>query len=93
MFINKCIICEKDVPIILDSSGDDKSGLLPNIEGGTLSIHFGYGSKFDLFIEEIKREIQIQGCICDNCFDRKKHLTRKVCVKTKRQFKELKNDY
>lgn len=36
----KCIICEENVRIIFD--GNIKVGLLPNIEGGDISLTFRY---------------------------------------------------
>lgn len=73
-FTWKCIVCEKEVEIIYEEQQD--LGILPNMEGGTIEFDFGYGSRFDTLNEPHR----IQGCICDNCFVNKKHLTRKVAI-------------
>jgi GT2 family glycosyltransferase len=86
-----CIVCDK--PLInhcLCKDDDDKydnSGFFPNIEGGTARITFGYGSKndqIDCFIEHQRKEYI--ACICDDCFDNKKSLIKKVLVFDKKKF-------
>jgi len=77
----RCIICEKEIPIDPLAPDDDNDGTLPCIEGGTIEIHFGWFSKFDQFQDLSNRDIRIQSCICDSCFENKKHLTRQIEVK------------
>ena len=68
----KCIVCEKVMEII--NSGSMSPGFFPNIDGGTIIMDFGYGSKFD----QINSQSEIHSCICDKCFEKKRHLTREV---------------
>lgn len=76
----QCICCEKEIPVHPDGQfGDDNSGLFPSLEGGTIEISFGFGSKFDQIRDLMSpRDIRIQSAICDKCFETKKDLTRKV---------------
>lgn len=77
----KCICCEKPIEILEDNKDDDKNDLLPNLVGGTIEIHFGYGSKFDQLEDMVSRhDVRIQSAICDSCFYKKEHLTRKIEV-------------
>jgi hypothetical protein len=78
-----CICCEKEIPIYTDGyAGNDEEGVLPNLEGGTIEIHFGFGSKFDQLEDMLSRQdYRIQGSICDSCFQEKQNLTRKVEVR------------
>lgn len=83
-----CICCEKEIPVYADGyAGNDEEGTLPNLEGGTIQIHFGFGSKFDQ-IEDMLGHIdyRIQGGICDKCFKKKQLLTRKVMVIETRKY-------
>lgn len=73
-FVWTCICCEKPVKIIYD--GDDEKSLYPNLVGGTFELHFGYGSKHDNLVDGDV----FQGCICDDCADKKKHLMRSVLI-------------
>ena len=78
MWLWKCLVCEKDLTPDADWSGDDDQGSLPNLEGGTIDINFGYGSRFDDV--NVSRRIQHQACICDDCYEKKMGLTRAVMV-------------
>jgi len=86
----KCIICEQNVKVIFD--GNMEKGYFPNIEGGNISIKFEYGSKHDMFLLQSTGDLKYQMCICDNCFDKKKHLSRLIRVIRKTKWKEIKND-
>ena len=58
-------------------AGDDSQALWPVVEGGTVSIDFGYGSRFD----DMNSDglcVEHQACICDDCYEAKRHLTRAV---------------
>lgn len=83
-----CICCGKEIPIYADGcAGNDEEGILPNLEGGTLEIHFGFGSKFDQIEDMVRhRNCRIQGAICDWCFQEKQSLTRKVEVRKSVRF-------
>jgi len=84
----KCLICEKEIRFDPNGPGNDEEGLLPNLEGGTIEINFGYGSKFDMLPDHMYiRDIRIQSAICDNCFEKKQSLTRKVEVIKKQKYK------
>jgi hypothetical protein len=88
-----CICCEKEVPIYIDGyPGNDEEGISPNLEGGTVEIHFGFGSKFDQ-IEDMmsRRDIRIQACVCDKCFTKKINLTRKIEVRKTRKYIQIGN--
>lgn len=77
-----CICCEKEIPFDPHGPGNDDEGLLPNLYGGTVEIHFGYGSKFDQLEDMMShRDIRIQSSICDECFTNKQNLTRRVEVR------------
>ena len=83
----RCLICKKEIPFDPHGPGDDQEGLLPNLEGGTIEIHFGYGSKFDQLREMLShRDYRTQGAICDKCFTEKQYLTRKVEVREARRY-------
>ncbi len=73
-----CIVCEKPMKII-GNEGSADPATWPNVEGGTISIDFGYGSIYDQMNMEEHREVQT--CICDECFKQKRNLTREVTVK------------
>lgn len=86
-FIWKCIVCAKEIPFDPNGPGDDDQGLFPNLEGGTLDIHFGYGSKFDQLEDMMSHhDYRIQGAICDECFKTKCCLTRKVEARRNTRF-------
>lgn len=78
----KCLICEKDMEIDPGCQGRLDPALWPNVDGGTLAIDFGYPSRYDDmnggFAHEGSREWQ--GCICDDCFDKKRDVLRHVKV-------------
>jgi len=89
-FVWKCICCEKEIPFDTGSPGDDHEGLLPCLEGGTLDIHFGWFSKFDQLEDMMSHgEYIIQGAICDDCFEKKNRLTRKVELRKNTRFVEV----
>jgi hypothetical protein len=79
-FVWKCICCEKE--IAFDNLGDDETGTLPSLAGGTMNIHFGWFSKFDHLPQYLDTyaDLKIQAAICDQCFEKKQHITRKVEV-------------
>jgi len=75
----RCIVCEKEVKT--DHPGDDSQALWPNLEGGTVKIDFGYGSRFD-DMNFHRPHVTHQACVCDDCYEVKRHLTRAVVKKT-----------
>jgi len=82
----KCIICEKDMPIEKDFQCDDRR-LLPNIEGGTAILHFGYPSRFDQLESMIANSHET--CIiaiCDDCFDKKCSLAKRILIKESTEY-------
>lgn len=87
----KCLVCEKDLGATADYPGDDDQACLPNIEGGTIDIDFGFHSRFDDVNLDVR--IQHQACICDDCYETKRELTRPVIVKHKRKWDILNLDY
>lgn len=52
----------------------------------------GIGSKYDMFLNPLTDEIKYQACICDNCFEKKKHLARLVKVTHKTEWLEINDD-
>jgi hypothetical protein len=77
----QCLVCEKEVEF--DSHGDDGKGVLPNPVGGTIDIDFGYPSRFDDINIYPREPVIHQAIICDDCYEKKQHLTRPV---VKRQY-------
>ena len=73
-----CVICEKEMKI--DNPGSLDPATWPNIEGGTFSISFGWPSSYDDmdFCDCYNNHKEWQGCICDEYFEVKKHLMRRV---------------
>ena len=67
----------------------DKRAVFPNIAGGIIEIHFGYGSIYDEGIHHIKHH----SCICDDCWKKKKHLTRAVREKSYITWEEMSTNY
>lgn len=92
MWLWKCLVCEKDLTPDVDYSGDDRA-CLPNLEGGTIDMDFGYGSRFDDFNGIQQDRIQHQACICDNCYEAKMGLTRPVIATHTRRWDILASDY
>lgn len=87
-----CLCCEKEIPFDPNGPGNDEEGILPNLEGGTLEIHFGFGSKFDQLEDMLShRDYRIQSSICDSCFQKKQHLTRKVEVRNTKRYVQIGN--
>lgn len=84
-----CIVCNKSLPNEYLDMGDESGspGAFPNIEGGTASIHFGYGSRNDQ-IRTMIRDIDEQYicCICDDCFDDKRCFIKRVEVINKKEY-------
>lgn len=75
-----CIVCKKVIPI--DGNDGSNGTTHPNLEGGRVSITFGWPSKFDHLEFWIKnKEVEVQGAICDACFAERKELTRLVEIK------------
>ena len=80
-----CIVCEKELEVLSAPSPPiNEKATFPNIEGGTIEIHFGFGSIYD-GINSVKHH----SCICDNCWGKKKHLTRAVEEEKRIIWKEL----
>lgn len=77
---NQCLVCQKDVSLkVAINDGNDEHCLAPNIEGGDITIVFHYGSKFDMVENcSLGRDVKIQAVICDQCFEERQCLTRKV---------------
>jgi len=72
-----CLICEKPIDIDPGSTGSLKPACWPSVAGGTISIDFGWFSRFDdLGIDG--HHIIHQAVICDGCYENKRHLTRTV---------------
>ena len=73
-------------------AGDDSQALWPSVEGGTVSINFGWYSRFD---DENPggRCVQHQACICDGCYEAKRHLTRAVVTRRSAAWEVLPADY
>jgi len=86
-----CIICGKRLINICLCSDDDKydnSGVHPNIEGGTAEIGFGYGSRYDQIENLLDHEnYKYIACICDDCFEEKLSLIKKVEIINKKEYK------
>ncbi|KKM98986.1 hypothetical protein LCGC14_1152360 [marine sediment metagenome] len=91
MWLWKCIVCEKDLTPDMDYPGDDERACLPNLEGGTINIDFGYGSRFDDV--NLDKRIQHQASICDDCYEKKIKLTRPVSVSHVMRWHILDSDY
>ncbi len=72
----RCIVCEQEIPNCHE--GSDEPASLPNIEGGTIDIDFGFGSVFDTGFHLGRPPIRCQTAICDGCMEKKKHLARWV---------------
>lgn len=93
MWLWKCIVCEKDLTATAGYTEDDDNACLPMLEGGTININFGYGSRFDDLSGLEQDNIQHQACICDDCYEKKMHLTRPVIIKHTRRWIILDSDY
>ena len=74
-------------------AGDDSQALWPVVEGGTASIDFGYGSRFDDMNLDGRRCVEHQACICDDCYEAKRHLTRAVVTRRSAAWEILPADY
>ena len=84
-----CIVCEKELFDINKIPLPLERALFPNLEGGTMEINFGYGSEFDDGMNSIVHH----SCICDECWKKKRHLTRAIVVDKITTWKELPSDY
>jgi hypothetical protein len=84
-------VCGKDTGTP-DIAGDHVEALWPAVEGGTMSIDFGYGSRFDDMNLD-GRCVEHQACICDDCFEAKRHLTRAVVTRRSAAWEVLPADY
>lgn len=87
----RCLICEK--PVYVDIEGDDDKGIWPAIEGGTITISFGWCSRFDDMNGLEGESVEHQACICDDCYAKKMHLTRPVVHSIEQCWKTLSLDY
>jgi len=78
---------------IPEIAGDDSRALWPAVEGGNVSIDFGYGSRFDDMNLYGGRCVEHQACICDGCYEAKRHLTRAVVTHRSAAWEILPADY
>lgn len=86
-YIWKCLVCEQVVEDALPHTNNpDRRGIWPNIAGATIRLDCGYGSKFD----QLGTNHQIQGCVCDECLEKKKHVLRMVDVDVNTRWTPLK---
>jgi hypothetical protein len=67
-------------------------GRLPNPGGGTITIHFGYGSRFD---DMDRDDVVHQALICDDCYEKavQKGLVRAVKATKATHFTVLSDNY
>ena len=87
----RCICCEKPVEIV--SPGDDERGWWPDVVGGTLNVHFGYGSQYDDVAAMTGcRHLDRQAMICDDCYKAKRHMVRIVEVRRARRWNVVDNE-
>ena len=93
MWLWKCIVCEKDLTATAGYEGQDDRACLPNLEGGTIDIDFGHGSRFDDLNGIQQSRIRHQACICDDCYEKKIKLTRPVMAQDIRKWNILDPDY
>ena len=78
----KCIVCGENMEVL--DEGDDSKGILPNLDGGTVEIGFGWGSALDChMIPGVW-----QSAIHDNCFETVRSRCRHVLVHKNKQFEE-----
>lgn len=91
MWLWKCLVCEKNLTSSAGYIGDDSQACFPNIEGGTINIDFGYGSRFDDV--NLDARVQHQACICDDCYEKKMGLTRPVITTLAKNWRILDSDY
>ena len=87
----RCIVCEQEIRNC-GSDGSDKPASLPNIEGGTIDIDFGFGSEFDTCNGWGNRHVVCQTAICDGCMKKKRHLVRWVTPKKTTEWEVLDPD-
>jgi len=80
----KCMICGKMLKPAFDEQNVEEH-LPALIDGGTVQIDFGYGSKHDA----LTKPGVWQAAIHDECFDKCKHLFRRVLVQRNSQFKVI----
>lgn len=81
-FVWTCIVCDK--PITISHEGRDDDGTLPNLEGGTIDIHCGYGSKYDFLDLQsavYAEYINLQSAVCDACIKKKSDFIRQVEIR------------
>ena len=93
MWLWICLVCERKMTSAVDYEGNDERACLPNFEGGTIDIDFGFGSRFDDLNGIQQNRIQHQACICDDCYEAKMHLTRPVITTHTRKWDILDSDY
>jgi len=86
----RCLVCEKEVETV--HPGDDSRATRPNLAGGSIDIGFGYGSRFD-DMNFHGPYVTHQACVCDDCYEAKRHLTRAVVKKTTSRWQLLSPDY
>lgn len=90
-----CLICEKPIAVDPKATGSLKSACWPCVGGGTVNIDFGWFSRFDDMNDVAGRCVTHQAVICDDCYEKKQHLTRPVVVHdhTATEWEELPLDY
>ncbi len=88
-----CLVCEKKVEMDPQSTGSMKPACWPCVAGGTVSIHFGWFSRFDDMNGIGGRGVTHQAVICDDCYEKKQHLTRPVVPRSTTEWRELPLDY
>lgn len=88
-----CLICEEPVDVDPQATGSLKTACWPCIGGGTVSIDFGWFSRFDDMNGIAGRRVTHQAVICDDCYEKKRRLTRPVTSRSSTEWKELPPDY
>lgn len=88
-----CLVCEKSVEVDPQATGSLKPACCPCVEGGTININFGWFSRFDDLNGIAGRHVIHQAVICDDCYEKKQHLTRPVVARDTTEWKELPLDY
>ena len=88
-----CLVCEKPMDVDPGSTGSTKPACWPSVGGGTINISFGWFSRFDDMNGIAGRCVTHQAIICDDCYEKKRHLTRPVVTCDTTEWKELPLDY
>lgn len=88
-----CLICEEPVEVDPGATGSLKPACWPCVGGGTVNISFGWFSRFDDMNGIAGRCVAHQAVICDDCYERKRRLTRPVVSRDTTEWEELPLDY